>query len=1002
MEASFKRFGRLSLGNNSTISLLRLRLVELFSYFFIVVVAKYISNFDYKSELIFLLFFCAATLQFYGKEILEWLGRRRLWTNEKVNSIVLMYSSYLDLLVVVSLVYFTGTIESPFILLLTIPLFFASYTFSSKSTVTYFFCAAVLSVATMGYLELRGIIPHYGCYFPLSDIFLNGPYYVGSLLVLTAFLGLVLFLSSVFQDKIQLKVEKLRQKGRESEDRIQELSCLYDISLGINSILTLDALLKIVAKEATILLSQPWAGIILFNGKQDISNAVFVGLQDNFNLNLNKKLAQCELMEWILSQTSLVVVEDIHQNHIAGTDDPMVQSGIQSLISHPLVAGKQVFGLLMAGDFAAKSFEKKQTRLLAVLCNQLSGAIEKIRLFESLERKIHFLEEQVTNLDKANRLKSEFVSYVSHELRTPLTSIKAYIETLCTHWDDPSFPHSDQFLDIVSKETDRLIRIVNGILDVSKIEFGQRPLQRKSISLEDIICDAVTTMKPCLEEKNLEVVSRIPPNLPKIDADEDLMKEVFINLISNAAKYSEEGKKVTIAADEGAVDITVSVQDEGIGIPEHEVGRIFEKYFRVESELSMKYEGFGLGLAIVKNIIEQHGGTITVMSEENVGSNFIMTIPKEHCYNDLLGFIAEVVNAKEELHDMLDVIVRMIAELLSAKTVSLMLLDRNRSELFIKVSYGLDEWIVEQTRVKVGEGISGKVAESGIPIFIDNIEQNEIYASPNNPQYDTMSLISVPLWINNIVVGVINVNNKTSGMPFTKDDMNLLISFGERISKALERVRIVDDSSAFLNDTIEAFQKMLNAQVKTGAIETTVDLAVRVSRKLGLSNKEISVIQYVASIHDIGMTRISDEILNKTLSLTSEEISQIQQHPETGRELIRPLEFVELVSNIILSHHERMDGKGYPMGLKGDEIPIGARILAVIDAYRSMIMDHSYRMKMSCEDAIKELVNNAEKQFDPEVVEAFIQVLREEGRLTSDQVKEFKQMLKSSISSNAY
>jgi len=333
---------------------------------------------------------------------------------------------------------------------------------------------------------------------------------------------------------------------------------------------------------------------------------------------------------------------------------------------------------------------------------------------------------------------------------------------------------------------------------------------------------------------------------------------------------------------------------------------------------------------------------------------------------------------------MLELIVRMIAELLSARIVSLMLLDNSRSELFIKISYGLDEWIVENTRVKVGEGIAGKVVESGQPLFISNIEKNDVFTCPNNPQYETVSLLSVPLTVSGVVVGVINVNNKTDGNPFTQDDFNLLISFGERISRALERVRVVEDSRAFLEDTIEAFRRMLDTQVKTRLIEAVMNLAVKTSRKLGLTEKEVSVIQYVASVHDIGMTEISDEILDKALNLTSEEIEQIREHPQRGAELIRPLEFVESVSNIILYHHERVDGSGYPMGLRGDEIPIGARVLAVIDAFQSMTTGRPYKGAMETAAAVDELGSCTGKQFDSDVVNAFIAVLREEGRLEPD------------------
>ena len=978
-----------------------LRLVELFSYFLIVVVSKYIVNFSYNSDIIFFIFFCAAIMQFYSKDLWEYLGRKWFWPHSKIDAAILWQSSYLDLVVVVMLIYLTGTIESPFLALLTVPIFFTSYIFSSKITTTCFFAAAVLSVAALGFLELEGLISHHNCFLPGGETFINGPYYIGSLLVLGAFLGLVLFLSNVFKDRIQLKVDRLKQKDRESEDKILELSKLYDISIGINSVLTLNTLLKIVAKETTLLLSQPWVGIVLFNSNHEISNSVFIGLRESDELKFEDNSGSQEFSNWIREQDSLMVIEDIKRNHAVKNDDFIKASSIQSVIAHPLCSGKQVLGMLLAGDFSPARFDTKQRRLLTILSGQLSVAIEKSRLFESLKRKIQSLEERIANLDQANILKSEFVSHVSHELRTPLTSIKAYIETLCNHSDNPDFPQSAQFLDIISKETDRLIRIVNGILDVSKIEFGQRPLQRRSLNLNKLIQEAIATMKPSLDEKKLQINTYISENLPRINADEDLMKEVFINLISNATKYSEEGKTITIEATEEAVDISISIQDEGIGIPNHEIDKIFEKYFRVKSEDSAKYEGVGLGLAIVKNIVEQHGGAISVTSAENMGSTFTLTIPKEHCYNDLLGFIAEVINPKEELHQMLDLVVRMIAEILSAKTVSLMLLDTNRTELFIKVSYGLDEWIVEQTRVKMGEGISGKVAESGVPIFIDNIEQNDIYACPNNPQYETMSLVSVPLVVNGMIVGVININNKTSGLPFNKDDMNLLISFGERISKALERVRAVEDPNAFLSDTIEAFQKMLDAQFKTGAIEAIMDLSIRVARRLGLQEKEVSVIQYVASVHDIGMTKISDEILNKTLNLTSDEIVQIRQHPRAGKELIKPLEFVELVSNIILYHHERVDGLGYPKGLKGEEIPMGARILAVIDAYQAMMMDRAYRKKMSVESALREIIANTNKQFDSEVVEAFIDILREEGKISARQAKEFSQILKGSISSGA-
>jgi HD-GYP domain-containing protein (c-di-GMP phosphodiesterase class II) len=272
-----------------------------------------------------------------------------------------------------------------------------------------------------------------------------------------------------------------------------------------------------------------------------------------------------------------------------------------------------------------------------------------------------------------------------------------------------------------------------------------------------------------------------------------------------------------------------------------------------------------------------------------------------------------------------------------------------------------------------------------------------VFTCPNNPQYETVSLLSVPLIVSGVVVGVVNVNNKTDGEPFTHDDLNLLISFAERISRALERVRAVEDSRSFLEDTIEAFRRMLDNRTKTKTIEAAVNLSVRTSRRLGLNEKEVSVIQYVTSVHDIGMTEISDEILDKALNLTSEELQQIREHPQRGAELIRPLEFVESVSNIILYHHERFDGRGYPMGLRGDEIPIGARVLAVVDAYQSMTVGRPYKKAVATENAVKELVDCVDKQFDSEVVDAFIFVLSEEGKLPAARADHYRRVLAGAV-----
>ena len=967
----------------SPLSILYLRFIELFAFFMMVFAARFLGDFSYPTNLMVGLFLAAGVLQYSGEWLWNALGDTLNWPRQRRNAALLWYSSYVDLAAVVALIYLTGSIESPFLFMLTIPLFFVCNTFSWKKTVAYFVSTSLAAVGVLGYLELTGAIPHYTVYRVAPGVYMNAHYLAGSLLVMGAFVSLVIFLSNAFQDRMNSSMERLRKKRQESEIRADELSRLYDISIGINAAMSLETLLRIVAKEATLLLERPWASIVLFNQKQEITHSVFVGLNQDRALRLDKRMRRGGLSEWIWTHNSPISVEDTTRDKRANCSDFVNHFGIRSMVGFPLSTGNQVLGVIYAGDFVPKTVSETHMRLLTVLSQQLSVAIEKSRLYDSLERKIKELERNLEASTKTNVLKSDFVNHVSHELRTPLTSIKAYVETLVLNANDPSFVQRGEFLEIVNKETNRLIRIVNDILDVTKIEFGQREMSRTALDLNAIVHDVVSVLGPALREREMRVVVDVAQELPRVEGDPDLIKQVFINLLTNAIKYSSRGTVITVQAHEEAVNVVVSVADQGVGIPKDEVGSVFDKYFRARSQRDSKLEGLGLGLAIVKNIVEQHGGTIRVESEEGRGTTFHFTLPREHCFNDLVGYIGELVDAREQLHEMLELIVRMIAELLSAKRVSLMLLDKDRSELFIKMSFGIEEWVVENTRVKIGEGIAGKVAATGEPLLIANIEENEIYTAPNAPQYDTTSLVSVPLRVHDVIVGVMNVNNKTNGQPFDRDDLNLLISFGERISRALERVRVVEDSNLFLQDTIEAFKRILDNQTKTRIIEQAIDHAVKIARKMNLPEKEVSVVQYVASVHDIGMTEISDEILNKALNLTNEEMRAIQRHPERGAELIRPLEFVEAVSNIILYHHERWDGRGYPMGLKGEEIPIGGRILAVIDAFQSMTIGRPYKHRMAVDRAVQELFDCAGTQFDRDVVEAFASVLVESGQLTS-------------------
>ena len=979
-------------GRSPTIvSIPQVRLIELAAIFSIFYIAREIAGFDFRTGLVAGVFIAAAFLDILVASLGNARGGRIL--GRGAGEAWRWATVFVDLFTVIGLVYLTGTVASPFLFLLVLPLFFAGRLLPPLRAGAAVTLATVAAIAVLGALELRGTIPHFVC-CDAGAAMPSGPHFlVGTLLVIAGFMSLMTYLFATFYDSFEVYLRTAEDRLVNSRHRISELTRLYDISLGINSVISLDTLLKMVCKEITLLLRRPWSSVLLLNPEGEVVRHVELGEEGVASNEPSPPIAEDRLVNAVLAASEGFVSEDAGADErIAGS--PMIDGReLHPLLAVPIVSGRDDLGILMVGDREERPFGGEDVRLISILSGQVVSAIEKSRLYEVMSGRISRLEREAEDLRNTNKLKMNYISHLSHELKTPLTSIKAYVESLQDNIDNPEFVERDEFLGVISTETDRLIRMVNKVLDVSKIEFGQRTLKRRLFVLADVVAEVEQAMQPYLIDKQLDLRIGLPGDLPKIDGDEDLVKQVFINLLGNAVKFSAPGRRLFIDAVEDAVSVKITVRDEGTGIPEKDLTHIFEQFYQVGTSMG---EGVGLGLAIVKNIVEQHGGWIQVSSTVGEGASFTFTLPKEHHFNDLLGYLFESIEASEEIQEMFQLSVQFIAEMLSAKIVSLMLLDRSRAELFIKGAYGLDERVVEKARVAFGRAIAGKVAETGEPLLVRDIETSGMKERSNDGQYETKSLVSVPLRVGNTVIGVINANNKISGESFTEDDLNLLVTVSERLSKVIERMRTAEDFSVFLKETITTLHSMIATcrEDYHWLNRKTVEWSASIARKLRLSEKEVQVIQYVSSVHDVGMTCVSDDILNKTLALTPEEIDEIRKHPQRGAAIMRPLEFVEMVSQNILFHHERIDGKGYPMGLKGDQIPIGSRILAVLDAYASMMGARPFRHRLAVSETVGELITNSGTQFDGQVIKAFIEVLLDEGVIEIEDYTRFAEQLR--------
>ncbi len=243
----------------------------------------------------------------------------------------------------------------------------------------------------------------------------------------------------------------------------------------------------------------------------------------------------------------------------------------------------------------------------------------------------------ITELRSVERMKSEFVSTVSHELRTPLTSIKGFIRTLLE--DTDGYYDRDtqlEFYNIIDAECDRLVRLISDLLNLSRIESGRAlDLVLSEFDLAQVINQVVESQRSYTHRHEFEII--IQDDLSNVTADRDKMDQILTNLLSNAIKYSPDGGKITVHARDVGDNIAVSISDEGIGVAEEQISRLFTRFHRVDSRDSRKQYGTGIGLHLVKHLVEAHKGEVSVESKLGVGSTFTFVLPRGLSRDDLSG-----------------------------------------------------------------------------------------------------------------------------------------------------------------------------------------------------------------------------------------------------------------------------------------------------------------------------------------------------------------------------
>ncbi|MFH1825192.1 MAG: HD domain-containing phosphohydrolase [Candidatus Firestonebacteria bacterium] len=351
--------------------------------------------------------------------------------------------------------------------------------------------------------------------------------------------------------------------------------------------------------------------------------------------------------------------------------------------------------------------------------------------------------------------------------------------------------------------------------------------------------------------------------------------------------------------------------------------------------------------------------------------------------------IIREINKTNDLNIIFKMIVNKGKELLFCRNVSIMIIEND----FLIVKESTNKRIIGQKR-KFGVGVSGWVWKTGEPIFIKKLDESKkdtrfqllnkpgsFIVAPLNLKYETPFALNVALK-GAATIGVLNFSDKIDGSSFDDEDLDVVINYANLTAIAIEKVRFfVETKKAYLS-TVEALSSAIDINDKDSYehLRRVVKYSLLIAKSIDLSAIEKENLHFAALLHDIGKIGIAEHILSKSSELTPDEYEKMKKHVEKGVKILANVPFLYNAALIVKHHHERFDGEGYPDRLKGEKIPIGARILTITDSFDAMTSDRIYKSKKTRKEAIKELRRCAGSQFDPKLTKIFLEILEKQGQ----------------------
>jgi len=750
--------------------------------------------------------------------------------------------------------------------------------------------------------------------------------------------------------------------------RMEKLHRILEVVTRLNSSLDIDSLLsqivgavqkslgfrivllRILDPETSALRARAFAGLsgdaIRSLEEQDVALATFQSwLADEFRVSRSYFISH---KHNFANQLPVGVVHDL------GVREDWEWHEEDVLLVPLYTRTGELMAYLSVDDPVDRLVPSRETiEMLEVFGNHVVVALENARLVQSLAQHGRELEAANRRMGELNALKSSFLSAVSHELRTPLTAIRAYLDSLRDDLDRPGLEAPLRFVGILEEEARRLSDLIDSVLSFSHLQRGSNPMEFKALDVRAPVAIAAEALLPLAEAKKVSLQTDVPDADIWIEADLELLKQLLLHLGGNAIKFTAPGGKVRISVQaDGGRGLILAVSDTGIGIPEDHLDRIFERFYQVDQSLVRRFGGTGLGLALCKSIVEVHGGRITVESAVGEGSTFTVYLPRR-APQKVQHEVNAPQNAGSDADEALGLQLTVIAGVLGVERVALFAPGEG-GEIVLRSSFGLPVRATRDARLAADRGLVGWVLSRGEPLTSPDPERDPRLAGDWYAPLGSGATAAVPVRKDGKVLGVL-------AAAFDKEPdagvCTLMTTLSEQIGDVLVEARRAIEGQEVLAQAAEALRgEVTRLSLGRAASSDRVALSRRLARTLGMSGEDAGWVAWAAALD------ATEAAIAGTKGRAAE------QTPAAVR-------------RILAHRHERVDGTGTPLGLVGDEIDLGARILAVAAAFDKAGAPRPAATPQAPGEVIELLRQRAEREFDPMVVEALVLLGVEEGWL---------------------